>query len=1751
MSSQKRHNHGKSYRSLKMEPLEDRALLAVSIAEFEAILAAYPDLNLSGSITDYHATEVKSTVSISGQSSDDQSDWAEDFLTQYENWSGTVNLTGDKTGQKDSAKGTDSLTNRWIVSMTPEATELFPNVDAAADYLGQFGITQVTGLGMEGCLLVHISQGNVDQQAVFLSQLACLESFGADTVASVCATSITDVVNDQFASNLWGMNNINMASAWDYTTGSEEIVIAVLDTGIDTNHPDLAANIWYNPGEIPGDGIDNDGNGRVDDVNGWNFVSNTKNVFDDDGHGTHVAGTIGAVGNNGIGVVGVAQRVKLMAVKVLDHNGDGWYSDTIAGINYITYLKNRGVNIKAINASLGGTSYDSLMYRAIENAGKAGILLVAAAGNEGRNNDSYPSYPANYNLDNVISVASITSSNVLASTSNYGATTVDLAAPGASIYSTLPNGRYGNMSGTSMATPHVSGAIALAYSLNDGLNAEQVKVALLASVTPTSNLSGKTVTGGRLNAAAFLDQIPLSGYVVTTLDDQFDTNDYYQGGLSFREAIALAAASPGEDRILFQQGLTGTILLNQQLGVMQISSDLEIIGPGSELLTIDGGYVQGQSVGVPIFQTNECVVSISGLTLTRGHSSGMGGGLRADGTELTLNDVQFIGNHSNDGGGAMFLNNVMANMTDVVFINNETRGVGGAIEIRDNSSVIINQGIFDGNTASRGGAIAQNGGTLTLNRSQLLKNTANNLHGGALYLAGENFYAINTLIAQNAALPYGNYSSQGGGIYVNSGHATLTNVTITDNLADFGVGICCIVTNGITINNSVLAGNKATGNAPNSIDGLGEFQGAHNLIGAGNGVHGLVDGIDGNIVGTISQPIDPLFIDAANGDYRLAANSPAINTGDNALAVDNAGNPIQYDLNGRMRIFNQIVDMGAFESFNRIIVDTLLDIVDTNDGVTSLREAVRLAEQGGEASTIVFDMSLFEYEPQFIYMNNTTITAASTNVTIIGPGTDLLTIVTPNGRDIRGFEFNHCVVTMFGMTISGAMDMSPYGSGGIYATDSDLTLDNMALVNSKAYRGAVIEAIASVLTITHTEITDNYTLQFRDENNSYDYGSIIRTRDAVSTTISNCLLSNENLYFNNIYATTGIEQIGGGNLTVTDSVVSHVYGNGISLRYNNGLLTVTNCIVNNNRVGIYTLDANAVVSDSTITGNSSSIYDSGHGIFVDSSTRQHYGDIEGAILPRLILKDSIISNNGSSFGSSNSGGIYVIGIADIDNCTISGNGRRGVYVQGGLLINDSIVSENGGGGIYQDNRFGYSLQRVLDFDNVISNCRIIDNSMEYYSSGDSDGGGVFCRGNMSVINTLIARNTAYNFGSGIYVAGNTTLNIIHSTVTQNGSPYQIGSGIEGNSSYATINLFNSIVAGNGSSDVFGKFGIVSHSLVGNTNFSHSLQYHGQNGSFVGNYTDSIDAMLDENYIPMANSPAVDAGSDEFVTEGRIIFGNGVDMGLFESNHSVIWVDSIGDITVDGKNTLRDAIAIANVKEDHDTIRFRNEALIDTITLTRGEIAIKSNVTIIGAGVTINGNGLSRIFNIAGTSRNLIDVTVTGLSLIGGYHKNNGGAVYTTYANTSWNNVTFANSTALYGGAFYQNNSLATFNNASFFDNNATYGGAFYLAGGNVNFASDSRFENNNATWGGGVYVLKGDLVMMDVTLVKNEAKWGGGVYLAGGNATLTDTMFSGNTAAPKYGSGIAKTNKSQLKIIKNNNVILETALAEYLDESRL
>jgi subtilisin family serine protease len=317
--------------------------------------------------------------------------------------------------------------------------------------------------------------------------------------------SINTTPNDPDLNQLWGLNNtgqtggtpdadIDAPEAWDIQTGSD-VVVCVIDTGVDYTHPDLANNIWTNPGEIAGDGIDNDGNGYVDDIHGYDFVNNDADPMDDNSHGTHVAGTIAAEGNNGTGVAGVNWSAQIMPLKFLDAGGWG---DTFGAIQAVEYATMMGAKLTS-NSWVGG-GYSQAPYDAIAAAGDAGQLFVAAAGNWGWDNDTYPEYPASYDLDNIIAVAATDNNDQLAWFSNYGAASVDLGAPGVDIYSTFPGNSYGTLSGTSMATPHVSGVAALLWAQNPDMTATQVKNRILASADPIPALDGKTVSGGRLNA---------------------------------------------------------------------------------------------------------------------------------------------------------------------------------------------------------------------------------------------------------------------------------------------------------------------------------------------------------------------------------------------------------------------------------------------------------------------------------------------------------------------------------------------------------------------------------------------------------------------------------------------------------------------------------------------------------------------------------------------------------------------------------------------------------------------------------------------------------------------------------------------------------------------------------------------------------------------------------------------------------------------------------------------------------------------------------------------------------------------------------------------------------------------------------------------------------------------------------------------------------------------------------------------------
>ncbi len=360
--------------------------------------------------------------------------------------------------------------------------------------------------------------------------------------------SIAAVPDDPRFGDLWGLRNqglnggtagadIGATEAWDVTTEAHEILVGVVDTGVDYLHEDLRANIWVNPGEIAGNGIDDDGNGFIDDVHGYDFQEGDGDPYDENGHGTHVSGTIGAVGSNGIGVTGVCWRTNIVALRTLGSRGEGTTEDAIRAIEYAIDM---GVDI--LNNSYGGSQYSTAMSEAISAAQEAGILFVAAAGNAGLSNEVVPFYPASYPQENIVSVGASDRNDQLVRTtlwgSNYGEISVDLLAPGADILSCQPGNLYGSLSGTSMATPHVTGALALLLAHDSQLSATEAKRILLEGVAVLPELQSTCVTSGRLSLPSIIvepDTIPPA-----EIDD---LRIVQRGG----DRVELAWTAPGDD----------------------------------------------------------------------------------------------------------------------------------------------------------------------------------------------------------------------------------------------------------------------------------------------------------------------------------------------------------------------------------------------------------------------------------------------------------------------------------------------------------------------------------------------------------------------------------------------------------------------------------------------------------------------------------------------------------------------------------------------------------------------------------------------------------------------------------------------------------------------------------------------------------------------------------------------------------------------------------------------------------------------------------------------------------------------------------------------------------------------------------------------------------------------------------------------------------------------------------------------------
>ncbi len=379
-------------------------------------------------------------------------------------------------------------------------------------------------IGEENFIVKLTDEATIENHYAVKETLENLNDF-VDSVEPDYLVYAIKTPNDPKMIDLWGLHNsgqtggnddkdIDAFEAWDLQTGSKDVLVGVIDTGVDRSHIDLAANMWTNAEEIPGNGKDDDGNGFVDDVHGWDFYDNDNNPTDGGSHGTHCAGTIGAVGNNGKGVVGVSWNVSMVGIRFLGPMG-GYTSDAVKSINYATKI-----GVALTSNSWGGGGFSSSLKNAIDNAGKKGIGFVAAAGNSAYDNDSTPSYPASYESENIISVGAHDHKGKIAWFSQWGKKSVDLFAPGVNVVSTVPGNKYASFNGTSMATPHVSGAYATILASNPTWTVVEVKNALLNSTDPETGLANKCVTGGRLNLfQALSEESPEENLISVTPSD--------------------------------------------------------------------------------------------------------------------------------------------------------------------------------------------------------------------------------------------------------------------------------------------------------------------------------------------------------------------------------------------------------------------------------------------------------------------------------------------------------------------------------------------------------------------------------------------------------------------------------------------------------------------------------------------------------------------------------------------------------------------------------------------------------------------------------------------------------------------------------------------------------------------------------------------------------------------------------------------------------------------------------------------------------------------------------------------------------------------------------------------------------------------------------------------------------------------------------------------------------------------------------
>lgn len=929
---------------------------------------------------------------------------------------------------------------QFLVQLTSAATSRVQTLDQAQTIFasGSIDLRAARGLGTPGLWLVTSSEPDVGRITSSLRANRSVAYFEADSTVQGQVIPNDSLFGDQVGLLNSGANgttsdaDIDADEAWNISTGSSSVVVSIIDSGVDYTHPDLYLNIWLNPGEIPaatraslidsdadgritfrdlnapvnasfvsdlngtsyidaGDllqdvrwenGVDNDGNGRTDDLIGWDFRSNDNDPFDTHGHGTHVAGTIGAVGNNASGVAGLNWNTSIMPLRFLDSVAgqglSGSTSDAITAINYTTAMKTRSqdaVNVRVSNNSWGSLDTFSQSLRdAIAVNGAAGILFVAAAGNgEGRTGsgvdldaEGLGFFPASFDLDHIVAVAATNSNDSLATFSQFGATSIDLAAPGVAILSTEPGGGFAFRSGTSMATPHVAGAAALVFARIPDASTQEVRQALLQSIDVKSSLTGKVATGGRLNARAALeiDTFAPKAALVAAPNVTLGGASSYDFQVRYRDNADIDFNSLDNADVRVVPLASPDAPLSATISNLVLDSDpitagnqpivtYRIVPPGGSWSLDDNGEFRIELLANAVADTRaetpnltpaqtlgtfEVSIAYEGQILVTTFADGADSN-PADSISQTASGQSTLRSAIQTANTVAGLNTIVlepgvyflnlagagedASATGDLDITSQIVILGNGAEIRISGGIdrvldVLASGnltlrdvtIAEGVSSSSGGGL-RNAGITEIHSSTFAFNSA--ATGGAIASIGSSLSLTNSTVSTNMA-------TDGAGLDVSGGSLSLLNVTVTANEAiNSGGGVLLSGSAMAGVTNTIIAGNMASTSGPDVFGTFSAASSSHNLIGISDGSTGLTNGIFGNLVGSQANQLDPklgplAFNSGLTMTHELQAGSPAIDTAGSGPApeIDQRGITRPVDADGDLI---PEADIGAVERY--------------------------------------------------------------------------------------------------------------------------------------------------------------------------------------------------------------------------------------------------------------------------------------------------------------------------------------------------------------------------------------------------------------------------------------------------------------------------------------------------------------------------------------------------------------------------------------------------------------------------------------------------------------------------------------------------------------------------------------------------------------------------------------------------------------------------------------------------------------------